>query len=140
MSLTHHLSRHSRRLLDELAEFGLIGLIGTAVYLALYELLRPTASALGANAVALVLTAIGSTLANRRFTFRAQGHGRLGQEAQEVMVVLLLGLAISSAALGLLGVLSPTADTTAQMMAMVGANTVAAVLRFLVLRASLGEG
>jgi putative flippase GtrA len=139
MSLGRHLSYHTRRLIDEFFEFGLIGLASTAAYLGLYELLAPSASALGANALALGLTAIGSTAANRHFTFRVRGRGRLGQEIQEVAVVLLIGLTASSGALMALGILAPGASSTAQMGAILAANALAAILRFLVLWAYLGR-
>src|SRR6266550_1576301 len=56
--------------------FTAVGIASTVAYALLYLLLRETSPAWFANAVALLVTAIGNTAANRRFTFGV--HGREG--------------------------------------------------------------
>lgn len=63
---------------DQLLRFALIGIVSTGAYVALFDLLRGTAPAQLANAVALMITAAGNTAVNRRFTFGLRGRvGRL---------------------------------------------------------------
>jgi putative flippase GtrA len=130
-------TRHAHLLADQLLEFGLIGALSTATYVLLYALLSPGTPALAANATALLVTGVGSTLANRHFTFRLRGRGRLGQEAQEIALTLLLGFAASSVALTLLESVVPSANQTAQMAALVAGNILAALVRFWVFRSTL---
>ncbi len=56
-----------------LARFLGIGVVSTALFALLFLVLRGPLGAAGANAVALALTAVGNTAANRRFTFRLRG-------------------------------------------------------------------
>jgi len=67
----------ARRPLDDdfgrrLVTFGLIGVLSTAVSLALFLLLRGTVGAVGANAVAVSATFVGNTWANARLAQRAR--------------------------------------------------------------------
>ncbi len=60
-------------ILGQLASFAVIGVISTLAYLALFWMLRHAISAQPANLIALRVTAIGNTAANRRLTFGVQG-------------------------------------------------------------------
>ena len=62
-----------RDTLRQLVSFGAIGVASTVAYVALYSWLRETMPAGGANALALVITAVGNTSANRLLTFRVRG-------------------------------------------------------------------
>jgi len=66
------------RLLSEtrLTRFLAIGLVSTLVYALLYLLLRGSVGPEGANALALALTAVANTQANRRLTFGIRGRRR----------------------------------------------------------------
>src|SRR4051812_12257540 len=57
----------------QLAMFVLVGIASTVAYAVLYLLLRGWAGAQLANLLALLLTAIGNTAANRRLTFGVRG-------------------------------------------------------------------
>src|SRR3954468_18790474 len=50
-----------------------VGVVSTLAYAALFLLLRAPLGADGANALALAVTAVGNTAANRRLTFRVRG-------------------------------------------------------------------
>jgi len=64
------------RLSRQLIRFAAIGAASTGAYLVLYLLLRPL-GAQQANAIALLVTAIANTAANRRLTFAVRGPERL---------------------------------------------------------------
>ncbi len=90
------------RLLHQLVSFGLIGVASTLAYAALYLLLRRALSAQCSNALALLVTAIANTAANRRFTFAVRGAaGNLVHQTQG-LVVFALGLAVTSGSLVIL--------------------------------------
>ena len=55
--------------------FGGIGLLSTVAYLSLFVVLRSAAGAQAANLLALLVTAVANTAANRRFTFGVRGRG-----------------------------------------------------------------
>lgn len=57
----------------QLGIFAIIGVVSTVAYASLYLLLRGIVDPLWANAAALLVTALGNTAANRRFTFGVRG-------------------------------------------------------------------
>ena len=65
--------RHPATLVTQVGTFVAIGVVSTAACLVLYGGLRGVLSVIGANALALFMTAIGNTAANRRQTFRVRG-------------------------------------------------------------------
>ena len=87
-----------------------------------------------ANAIALALTAIGNTAANRRFTFGVSGRPRVARHHAEGLIVFGIALAITSGALGLLHALAPDAHHVTELAVLVGANLVATAVRFVLLR------
>ena len=56
-------------LLRQAVRFGAVGIASTAAYVVLFVLMQGWLGAQAANLIALLLTAIGNTAANRRFTF-----------------------------------------------------------------------
>jgi putative flippase GtrA len=123
-----------RRLVRELASFGTIGVVSTLAYLALYSLFRAAASPPGANALALVVTAVGNTAANRRWTFDVRGSERLASDHAAGLVAFLIALGISSAGLFVLRVVAPGASRPMEIAVLLLANILATIARFLVLR------
>jgi putative flippase GtrA len=87
-----------------------------------------------ANAVALGVTAVANTAANRRFTFGVTGRHRIWRQHLEGLVVFGLGLALTSGALGLLGRSTPDPGRAAELSMLVAANAAATVARFVLLR------
>jgi putative flippase GtrA len=113
--------------------FGMIGVISTLAYLVLFVLLRPSMGAQAANLVALLVTAIANTAANRRFTFGVRGEGA-GKHQMQGLVVFALGLALTSGSLWLLGALTSHPARLLELTVLVVANLVATALRFVLLR------
>ena len=58
----------SDQTLAQLARFGAVGVVSTVAYTVLFLLMQGWAGAQPANVIALLLTALGNTAANRRFT------------------------------------------------------------------------
>jgi putative flippase GtrA len=118
----------------QLPSFAAIGVLSTLAYLGLFWLLREVAGAMTANTVALGVTALANTAANRRFTFGVTGRqGRLRQHL-EGLVVFGLGLAFTTGALGLLERAAGDPGRAAELAALVAANAAATLLRFVLLR------
>jgi putative flippase GtrA len=125
------MARVARR---QLPSFAAIGAVSTLAYLGLFWVLRLALSAVAANALALLITAVANTAANRRFTFGVTGrHHRLRQHL-EGLVVFGLGLAMTTGALGLLDRSTGDPGRAAELAALVAANAAATLLRFVLLR------
>ncbi|WP_209649054.1 bifunctional glycosyltransferase family 2/GtrA family protein [Kibdelosporangium banguiense] len=113
----------------QLLSFGAIGIVSTVAYLVLFSLLRGGLGAQGANFVALLVTAIGNTAANRRMTFGVRGSGVVRHQFEGLMV-FALGLGLTSGALALV----PAPNHLLEMTVLIAANLAATLLRFLLLR------
>jgi putative flippase GtrA len=121
----------------QLLRFGLIGVASTLAYLALYLIARPVLSAQWANGLALLVTAVANTAANRRLTFGVRGAaGRLRHQGQG-LVVFGLGLAVTSGSLLVLHHTDPTASRGLELAVLLAANVAATLLRFCLFRAWL---
>jgi len=96
--------------------------------------LRAEMPAQGANLVALLITAVANTAANRRLTFGVQGGGA-GRHQLQGLIVFALGLALTSGSLAFLSRFDPTAGHGLELSVLVGANLLSTVLRFLLFRA-----
>ncbi|MEZ0065179.1 putative flippase GtrA/glycosyltransferase involved in cell wall biosynthesis [Streptacidiphilus sp. MAP12-20] len=119
----------------QLASFAVVGVLSTLAYLLLYLALRQTVPAELANAFALLLTAIANTAANRRFTFGVTGPRDALKHQVEGGIAFLIGLVLSTLALAVAGVVAPGASHAAELGWLVGANALATVVRFVLLRA-----
>ena len=120
-------------LFKQLVRFAAVGVISTLAYLLLFVSLRGGLGAQGANLVALLVTAIANTAANRRFTFGVRGRRGAGRHQFEGLIVFGLGLALTSGSLALAHLFAAPGGP-AELVAVVGANLLATVLRFLLLR------
>ena len=118
----------------QVVRFGAIGVLSTVAYALLYLLLAPLMPAQLANFVALLVTAIANTAANRRFTFGVRGRGGVVRHQFQGLLVFLLAWAITSGSLALLHLAAPTAGHTAQLLTLTAANLLATLLRFVLLR------
>lgn len=129
-----------RGLFGQLGRFVVVGVLSTFAYAVLFWLFREAMSAFWANALALLTTAVANTAANRWFTFGVRGRAdRIRHQAQGLLV-FLLGLAVTSGSLWLLGALAPTASRTVELVVLTAANVVATLLRFLLFRAWVFRG
>ncbi|MFZ0159983.1 MAG: GtrA family protein [Kineosporiaceae bacterium] len=127
------------RLSRQLIRFAAIGAASTGAYLVLYLLLRPL-GAQQANAIALLVTAIANTAANRRLTFAVRGPERRIRNQLQGLVVFAAGLAVTSGALALMHGLLADPGRLWEVAALVVANGMATLLRFVLLRTWVFDG
>jgi putative flippase GtrA len=123
----------------QLLTFGAIGIASTAAWAVLYLLLRRWLGPVGANATALVVTAIGNTAANRRLTFGVQGRDGLLRDHGAGLLAFGVALAITTGAAALLATVAPHASRLVELAVLIVANATATVGRFVLLRAWVGR-
>jgi putative flippase GtrA len=111
-----------------------IGALSTLAYALLYLLLHGALGALGANALALALTAVANTQANRRFTFRIRGRAGLVRQHAAGALVYLLALGLTAGALDVLGQVDRHPSRLLEVAVLVMASTVATMTRYVALR------
>ena len=123
------------RLSRQLRSFAAIGVLSTLAYIACYSALRLALPATLANAFSLVLTAIGNTAANRRFTFLAHRNGVARRDHLGGLAAFGIALALTTSTITAVHLVAPGASRTLELIALVIANFVATTVRFLLLRA-----
>jgi putative flippase GtrA len=123
----------------QLCTFAAIGATCTLAYALLFVLLRPIVPSPVANAIALLLTAVANTAANRRFTFGVRGGGGLAGDHLGGLVAFALALVCTNLSLTVLLALRPEADRTTELAVLLAAGAVATVARFALLRALIFE-
>ena len=118
----------------QVLRFGAVGLASTAAYALLFLLFHLALPAQLSNFLALLITAIANTAANRHFTFGVRG--RSGAVVHQFQGLIVFGLAwgITAGSLALLHVVRPDASSLISLIILTGANLVATVVRFLLLR------
>ena len=119
--------------------FVAIGVVSTVAWAVLYAVLRAWMSPVSANGIALVVSAIGNTAANRRFTFGVRGRDRLVRDHGAGLIAFAVALALTTGAASLLPVLAPRAGRLTEVAVLVVANAAATVARFVLLRAWVGR-
>ncbi|WP_093082559.1 glycosyltransferase [Pseudonocardia oroxyli] len=119
----------------QLVRFAAIGIASTLANLLLFLLFRTFAGPIAANVAALLLTTIANTAANRRLTFGVRGRAGAARHQVQGLIVFGLALGLTTGALALLGALLPDAHQAVEVAAIVAANLVATVLRFVLFRA-----
>jgi putative flippase GtrA len=122
------------RLYGELGKFAAVGVISTVAYLLMFLLFRVGMPAQAANALALILSAIGNTAANRHFTFGRRGRDDLLTHHAQGLIVFGLCLTLTSGSLAVLNWSAPGANAAVELAVLVAANAAATVLRYLLLR------
>jgi DNA-binding response OmpR family regulator len=98
------------------------------------SILRGTLGPAGANAVALALTAVANTAANRRLTFGVRGRERLLHHHARGAVVYVLTLGLTTLALASLHRVDPSPSRTVELAVLVVAGAAATITRYLALR------
>ncbi|MET7968967.1 glycosyltransferase [Micromonospora sp. NPDC005305] len=121
----------------QLARFAVVGVASTLAYLALFVLARGPLGAQPANLLALLVTAVANTAANRRLTFGVTGRRHAGRHHLQGLLAFALGLALTSGSLAVLHVTAGTPPRALELSVLVGANLAATVLRFTLLRLAL---
>jgi putative flippase GtrA len=117
----------------QLARYGVVGVLGTAVSALLYLLFRVWWDAVPANLAALVLSTVASTEANRRFTFRGVPTDRVREYLQNAATVAFYAV-YSSAVLLLLDALVDEPTALQESVTIAGASVLGGLARFAVLR------
>jgi putative flippase GtrA len=118
----------------QLLRFAAVGVASTLAYLALYALLRLGVGPQAANLIALLVTAVANTAANRRVTFGVRGPDAAWRHQAQGLVVFGIGLGLTSGALALLDTLSSAPATGVELTVLVAANLLATIVRYLMMR------
>jgi putative flippase GtrA len=121
-------------LVAQVVRFAGIGGLSTLAYVALFVALRGSFGGQPANLVALLVTAIANTWANRRLTFGVRGGRSAVRHQGQGLVVFGIGLGLTSGALAGLHALTPHPAAAVEIGVLVVANLVATVVRFALLR------
>jgi glycosyltransferase involved in cell wall biosynthesis len=111
-----------RGLLGQLIRFGGVGVLSTLAYL-----------------IALVITAVANTAANRRLTFGVRGSGRLILHHAGGLIAFVVGLLLTSGSLWLLHATLAEPPRGLEIAVLVLANAMATLVRFLSLRQLMGR-
>ncbi len=125
-------------MVGQLLRFGMIGVASTLAFALLYLVLHPAVGAQAANLIALLITAVANTAANRAFTFGVRGRFGAGRHQFQGLLVFMFGLAITSGSLFVLHRFDPTIGKVAELSVLVVANLVATLVRFVALRRVFG--
>ncbi|MBT2507395.1 bifunctional glycosyltransferase family 2/GtrA family protein [Streptomyces sp. ISL-98] len=119
----------------QLVGFCVVGALSTLLYLGLYSAFRMGVGSQSANALALLVSAVANTAANRRLTFGVRGRDRAVRHQAQGLVVFGIGLALTSGSLAALDVAVGAPSHGTELAVLVAANLAATVLRFLLFRA-----
>jgi putative flippase GtrA len=118
----------------QLVRFTAVGVLSTAAYLVLFLLLRDPLGSQGANALALLSTAVANTALNRRFTFGIVGRQRRTRHQFQGLIVFGLALGLTSGTLAAAHGINSTPHAAVELAVLGAAHTAATLLRFLLLR------
>jgi len=121
-------------LFGQLIRFGGIGVLSTLAYFMLYLGLREVSGAQAANLIALVVTAVANTAANRRLTFGVRGSGGALKQHAGGLIAFLVGLALTSGSLWVLHHVVVDPGRGLEVFVLMFANAVSTLVRFLSLR------
>ncbi|MEV5885454.1 bifunctional glycosyltransferase family 2/GtrA family protein [Streptomyces sp. NPDC052020] len=124
-----------RGLARQLVGFCVVGVLSTLFYLLLYSGFRAVTGSQAANALALLVSAVANTAANRRLTFGVRGRGGAVRHQAQGLVVFAIGLVLTSGSLAALNAASADPAHSTELAVLIAANLAATVLRFLLFRA-----
>jgi putative flippase GtrA len=122
-------------LVRQFLRFAAVGIGSTLAYLLLFAAARPSLGAQGANLLALLITAVANTAANRRLTFGIRGLADALRHQAQGLLIFGLGLVLTSGSLAMLHAATSAPPRPVEMVVLIGANLVATLLRFVLLRA-----
>src|SRR6476661_146500 len=118
----------------QVLRFGLVGVVSTLAFALLYLVFQGPMGAQEANFLSLLLTAIGNTAANRRFTFGISGPNKLFTQQFQGLIVFLLAWGITASSLWALHSVNPDATASKELLTLTAANVFATLMRFVLLR------
>jgi putative flippase GtrA len=116
------------------ARFMGIGVLSTLAYALIFLAIRAPLGAGVANAIALAVTAVGNTAANRLVTFGVRGRHRLLRQMAMGGAVYALTLALTTGALLVLHGIDATPVRAVEVAVLVAASAAATVTRYVALR------
>jgi len=119
--------------LVQLGRYALVGGVGTGLNVVLFLVARTWLSAVPANVVAIVLSTLVTTEANRRFTFQA-GHGRRWRTILQNVGTMAFYAFYGSAVLMLLGAVVDNPSAVIESGAVAAASVLGGAARFSVMR------
>ena len=123
-----------RGLAWQLPRFAAVGVLSTLAYIVVYLALSSFMDAQAANALSLLLTAVGNTAANRRLTFGLSGRAGAAVHHFRGLIAFGVCLVLTSGALMCLHAASASPGRAAEIAVLVAANLVATALRFVLYR------
>lgn len=118
----------------QLLRFTAVGVVCTAVSLALYAFLRPWIGPQPANAAALAITSLMNTALNRRLTFKITGRRRMKRDHLSGLAVILAALLITGGSLAVLHWVRPDASVGEELWTTTLSGFIATAVRFTLLR------
>ncbi|OBA43179.1 bifunctional glycosyltransferase family 2/GtrA family protein [Gordonia sp. 852002-51296_SCH5728562-b] len=121
-------------MVGQLVRFCVVGVASTAAYAVLYLLLHSILGAQVSNFVALAVTAVLNTAANRKFSFGVHGREDALKHQLFGFGVFLFGWAVTAGALAGLHAYAPGASKHVELVVLIVANLVATATRFVGLR------
>jgi len=117
-----------------LTRFLAIGAVSTLAYAVLFLALRSPLGVAAANAVALAMTAVANTQANRHVTFGLRGRAGLLRQHAMGAAVYVLTLGLTSGALIVMHALDAHPSRLVEVSVLIAASVCATVTRFVALR------
>jgi glycosyltransferase involved in cell wall biosynthesis/putative flippase GtrA len=127
------LDRRSGGLSWQVLSFAVIGVVSTIATLVLYAVLREWWSPLVANLIALTVTTLLNTEANRRFTFTGERR-QTGRVHLQGLAVFGLYYVFTSSALIVLHAVVPVPSRFVELTVLLAASVIGTAGRFLLLR------
>lgn len=121
-------------MIGQLVRFGIIGVASTLAYAVLFLVLHGMVGDQVANFLALLITAVLNTAANRFFTFGVRGRRNVAKHQFQGLVIFGIGLALTSGSLVAMHHLVPDASKHLLLVVLTIANLVATLVRFIGLR------
>jgi putative flippase GtrA len=119
----------------QVTRFAGIGVVSTLAYIVLFAALRSALPPQAANALALLVTAVLNTAANRHFTFAIRHGKHMVRHQLQGLLVFGVALALTSGTLAAVHALVAHPTRVLEIAMLTFANLVATVLRFTLLRA-----
>uniref|UniRef100_UPI000B0EB16A GtrA family protein n=1 Tax=Nocardia miyunensis TaxID=282684 RepID=UPI000B0EB16A len=121
-------------MVGQVVRFGIVGVISTLAYMLLYLVLQPFTGPQAANFLALLITAVGNTTANRAFTFGVRGSSKAVSHQVQGLLIFVFTWFLTSGSLFALHHWAPGAAVHLELLVLVVANLVATLIRFIGLR------
>jgi putative flippase GtrA len=125
---------------QRIARFVAVGVASTLAYVLIYLALRRGLAAQPANAISMLITAIGNTAVNRRVTFGISGRRHAVRHQLRGLIAFAAGLAVTSGALAMLHAIAARPSRTAELAVLLVASLIATLARFALYRSWVFRG